>query len=87
MFYMKPGTRVLTGNMGIPNSLIRDYVVTLYLSTTEEDKNKFVDISLSQEQLEGLIAACIQYVNYTNKYPVVDTRDLHKEFFDAVDIV
>jgi len=75
MFYMKPDTRVLIGNVGIPNALIHQYVATLCYQTTEQSENKFIDISLSQEQLQGLVQAISDYLRYIEKYPVIENKE------------
>ena len=48
MFYMKSGTRVLIGNMGIPDNLIAEYIgILCYSVQTTDTVYKFVDIALT----------------------------------------
>ena len=76
MYYLKPGSRVLIGNCGISNALITQYVGTLCFQTIEQESNKFIDLSLSDQQLRDLVEAISAYLDYIEKYPVSDERPL-----------
>jgi len=77
MFYMKSGTRVLIGNMGISDNLIAEYIGTLcYSVQTTDTAYKFVDIALTRQQLKDLADLISWYLDYTDKYPPVESRPL-----------
>lgn len=85
MYYLKPDSRVLIGNCAISNALINQYVGTLCFETVEQDSNRFVDLSLSEQQLRDLVEAISGYLAYIEKYPVADERPLTPLFdVDAV---
>jgi hypothetical protein len=74
---MKFGTRVLIGNMGIPDNLIAEYIGTLcYSVQTTDTACKFVNIALTRQQLKDLADLISWYLDYTDKYPPVESRPL-----------
>lgn len=71
MKYAKRGSRVLAGNMAIPNDLIEEYIGTLcfMVSDFQKGKEEFIDISMTRQQLQDLKDVIDHYLNYTAKYP------------------
>lgn len=57
--------------------------------SVKDDQNfnqqKFVDISLTQKQLEDLRDMISSYLDYSFKYPPTEQRDLSPPFQDLLD--